>query len=212
MPASLLSTLLGKPQFTATNENTNTTIWSKLAIVDVEIGSYSANSEYPISNQQVSDSKTYQSVLSEDIQSVKIIQPSRLRVTALCNDLSTVENVISTFMDDTVTISINTKSIITSYLVLSDVEIEQTGEMISASKIILIFEQAQPPAHSGFAPEQAADSSVYGVSLQNPPSVVPLATLAKAVSSAAYVPAINVSGALIDSNGGPFIFDLSKLS
>jgi hypothetical protein len=97
-------------------------------------------------------------------------------------------------------------------LALTDVEIEQSAEMISASKITLIFEQAQPSANSGYAPEQSADASVYGVSIQNPPTVVPLASLVKAVSSAAFVQTISVSGALIDQAGGPFILDSSRLA
>lgn len=217
MPSTILSALTSKPGFVATNENIGTAVWSKLGIVDVEVDAASANSDSPLSDQQVTSSdlnsaNVYTSVLQADIQTVKIIQPTRLRVTALCDDLSTLENIISTFMNNTVTISINTKSIITSYLVLSDIDIEQTGDMISASKVVMNFEQAQPPENSGFAPEQAADTSVYGVSLQQPPSVVPLATLAKAVSSAASVPTEFVSGALIDKNGGPFTLDSSELS
>jgi hypothetical protein len=212
MPQSILSTLTSKPKFVATNENTGATIWSKLGIVDVEVSSSSANTEMPISNQQVSDTETYQTILEQDIQAIKIIEPSRLRVTALCADISTLENVIATFMDTTVTISINTKSIITSYLVLSHLDVEQTGEMISASRVIMVFEQAQPPANSGYAPEQAADSSVYGVSIQTPPTVVPLATLVQAVKSAAYIPTVPANGALIDNLGGSFILDSSRLS
>lgn len=212
MAQSILSTLTSKPQFVATNENIGVAIWGNLGIVDVELASASANTDMPLSNQQVSDNQTYQSILAQDIQSIKIIQPSRLRVTALCSDISTLENVIATFMDTTVTISINTKSIITSYLVLSDLDVEQTGEMISASRLTMIFEQAQAPANSGYAPEQAADSSVYGVSIQTPPVVVPLATLVQAVHSAAYIPPVPAGGVLIDSLGNPFILDSSRLS
>lgn len=212
MAQSILSTLTSKPQFTATNESSGNTLWSNLGIVDVEIGNSSNNSEQPLSNQQVSDSQTYQSILTQDLQSIKIIQPSHLRVTAMCADISTLESVLATFSDLSATISINTKSVITSYLALTSVGIEQTAEMISASKVIMIFEQAQPPANSGFAPEQAADASVYGVSIQNPPSVVPLATLTNAVKAAVFVPTVTVSGALIDAVGGPFILDSSRLS
>jgi len=212
MANTILSTIFGKPSFTATNENTGSVVWSSLAIVDVEVDSYSANTDAPFFVDDSTDDGTFQSVFSDNIQTLKIIQPSRLRVTALCSDLSTIENVIATFMDDTVTISINTKSIITSFLVLSDVEIEQTGEMISASKVVMTFEQAQPPENSGYAPEQAADDKVYGFSLQSPPSVVPLATLTKAVSSATFIATQFVSGALIDLAGGPFILDSSALA
>lgn len=212
MPQSILSSLLSKPQFNAINELTGTTVWAKLGIMDVEIGSSSENTEKPISNQQVSDKATYQSILTQDIQAAKIIQPDRLRVTALCDDISTLENVLATFSDTSATISINTKSIITSFLVLTEVDVEQTGDMLSASKVIMTFEQAQPPANSGYAPEQAADASVYGVSIQTPPSVVPLATLTKAVSAATFVSTPVVSGALIDADGGPFILDSSRLA
>ena len=212
MANSILSTLLQKPQFKAVNEKSGSALWSDLAIVAVEIDNSSDNTEKPISNQTIVDNQTVQLIQEQDIQSIRIILPSRLKVTALCSNISTVENVISTFLDDTVTISVTTKSIITSYLVLTDVEIEQSAEMISASKITLIFEQAQPPASSGYAPEQSADSSVYGVSIQNPPTVVPLASLVKAVSSAAFVSTISVSGALIDQAGGPFILDSSRLA
>jgi hypothetical protein len=212
MTQSILSTLFSSPQFIATNENTSAVLWSKLGIVDVEISSDSANTDMPLSNQQVSDGKTYQSILAADIESVKIMQPSRLRVTALCSDISTQENIISTWEDVTVTISINTKSVITSYLVLTDVEIEQSGEMISASRIIMNFEQAQPPANSGYSPEQAADSSVYGVSIQTPSTVTPLATLVQAVKSAAFIPQVPASGAVLGSLGEPFILDSSRLS
>jgi hypothetical protein len=212
MPESILSTLFSQPKFVATNENTGLTMWSKLGIVDVEVASSSGNTDKPLSNQQISDNGTYQSILSQDIQTVKIMQPDRLRVTALCADISTLENVISTFLDNTVTIAINTKSIITSYLALCDVDIEQTGEMISASRVVMTFEQAQPPVNSGYAPEQSADASVYGISIQSPPSVVPLATLVKAVQSAAFIPKVPGGDAVLDSLGAPFILDSGRVS
>lgn len=212
MAQSILSSLLAKPVFVAKNEAYDFAIWSDLGIVDVEITSSSDNTESPISNQQVADSGTYESIQAQDVQTTKIIEPSRLRVTALCANISTIESIISTFLDTTATISISTKSIITNYLVLTEVDVEQTGDMISASKVLMTFEQAQAPANSGYAPEQAADASVYGVSIQSPPTVVPLATLTKAVMSAINPPSDVTSGALIDQAGGPFILDSSKLA
>jgi hypothetical protein len=97
MPASLLSTLLGAPQFNVTDERTGATIWSKLSIVSCDVLLASENSDQPLSNQQVSDQATYQSILSTDVESVKIISPSKLRVVALCADLSTVKSIIGYF-------------------------------------------------------------------------------------------------------------------
>lgn len=212
MANSILSTILGAPTFKVTDESTNGAIWTDLAIVDVEIHNQSENTDQPLSNQQVDSSGTFQSIFSKDVASVKIISPSRLRVTALCDDLSTVKSIIAYFSNLSATMSINTKSIITHYLVMSEVDIEQSSDMISASRIVVLFEQAQPSESTGFAPAQAADQSVYGISITNPPSVVPLATLTKAIASATSSITPIVSGALIDSLGGPFILDSSKLS
>jgi hypothetical protein len=211
MANSILSTLLSKPSFIATNEVTNEVVWADLGIVDVEIQSGSSNTDAPMANSSTTDSATYQSVLAADLEAVKIIQPSRLRITALSDNISTVQDIIATFLDETVTISINTKSIITAFLALTSLDLEQSGEMLSATRVIMTFEQAQPPANSGFVPSQSADASVYGVSIQSPPSVVPLATLTKAVSSAVNFPSIPTPGALIDSIGGLFTLDSSKL-
>lgn len=212
MANSILSTILGSPSFKVTDEATNGAIWTDLAIVDVEIQNQSENTDQPLSNQQVDSDQTFKSIFSGDIASVKIISPSRLRVTALCDDLSTVKSIIAYFSNLSATMSISTKSIITHYLVMSEVDIEQGSDMISAVRIVATFEQAQPSESTGFAPAQSADQSVYGISITNPPTVVPLATLTKAIASATSSVAPIVSGALIDSLGGPFILDSSKLS
>lgn len=212
MTNSILSTLFSKPSFTISDESTGATIWTDLGIVDVEISLSSENTDQPLSNQQVDDISVWQDILAADVQSVKIISPDRLRVTALCSNLSTLKSIIAYFSNTSATLSINTKSIITRFLAMSECDIEQTGEMISAVRVVMVFEQAQPSISTGFAPEQAADQSVYGISIADPPSVVPLATLSKAISSAtASIPPI-LSGALIDSLGGPFILNSSKLS
>jgi len=212
MPGSILSTVLGAPSFSVTDDSTGSAIWTDLGIVDVEITTPSDNTDQPLSNQQINDSTVYQSILSADIASVKIISPDRVRVTALCSDLSTVKSVISYFSNLTATMSINTKSVITRSMVMSECDIEQSGEMISAVRIVVVFEQAQPAESTGYAPEQPADESTYGISIANPPSVVPLATLTKAISAAVGSITPIVSGALIDGLGNPFTLDTSRLS
>lgn len=212
MANTILSTLLGTPTFSVTDDSTGAAIWTDLGIVDVEVSLSSDNTDQPLSNQQIDDISVWQDILAADIQSVKIISPDRLRVTALCSNLSTVKSVIAYFNNLSATMSINTKSVITRYLVMSECDIEQSGEMISAVRIVMVFEQAQPSQSTGYAPEQAADQSVYGISIANTPQVIPLATLTKAIASAtANIPPI-LSGALIDSLGGPFILNSSKLS
>lgn len=212
MASTILSTLFGKPIFSVQNEKTGRAIWTDLGIVDVEFMLSSENTDQPLSNQQVSNDSVYQSILSTDIQSVKIMSPTRIRVTALCSNLSTVKSIISYFDDSSNTMTVNSKSIITQSLAISEVDIEQSPEIISAVKIIIVFERAPTAQATKYSPAQAADQSVYGVTLQNPPSVVPLATLTKAISSASSAVTKSVSGALIDNIGGPFIMNSSKLS
>lgn len=212
MTQSILSTLLGAPSFSVTDDSTGVKIWTDLGIVDVEIALSSENTDQPLSNQQINDVTTWQSILSADIASVKIISPDRVRVTALCADLSTVKSIIAYFNNLSATMSISSKSLITRSLVMSECDIEQGPEMISAVRIVMVFEQAQPSESTGFAPEQPADQSVYGVSITNPQTVVPLATLTKAVAAyTASLPPL-LSGVLVDGLGNPFTLNLSSLS
>jgi hypothetical protein len=212
MADTILTAAFSRPQFQAKNEATNAVVWQGIAIVDVDIDSQAALTEMPMAIDGPKDSQTTSNILEEDIKVAKIIQPVKLRVTALIKDLSMLEGIITLFNDETVTMSVNTKSIITDHLVMTDLEITQTADMISASKVVMTFEQAQPPAGSGYLPEQAADASVYGFGIQSLPRTNFIGTLSKAVQDAlTRPPAPLPPGVLIDSDGGPFILNRSTL-
>lgn len=167
----ILASLLSTGNLKVFNEATRYQIWKSLKIISVEIGLDSSNSDEPISTAQLSESSTYIALLTEDIQSAKIIRPAHMRIVAMCNDISTLESILSIYADTTSTLSITSRSIITDSLALTDVEVVQLPESLSASRVTLELEQAIPPAVNSFNPAQSQDSSTFGVRIQTPPTV-----------------------------------------
>lgn len=181
MPSSLISSIAavasGSRVFSAFNELTGMACWQAMYIKDVEVNSSSLNTSHPISTEQSTESSTYTSLISSDIESIKIIQPSSMRITAFCADISSVENVVSIFKDTQATMTITTKGITANGLVIVAIEIEHTPDMMSAMKLSIELEQAIPPSSIGdFNPAQSSDSNTYGVSVQTLPSAATSAT------------------------------------
>jgi hypothetical protein len=132
-------------------------------------------------------------------------------VSAIVGNLSELENIISTFEDSTVTMSIDSKSIITKNLILTNLNIEQSADMLTAAKVDMTFEQAAPPEGAGYIPEQAADGSVYGIGVQQPPEVSgTFGSLQKTITVALGRVPVTVFGPLLNNAGGPFILDHIK--
>lgn len=175
--SSILSSITGKSIFSATNEVTGVACWKTLKIKDVEVDSASLNTSHPVSSEDGSDSQTYTSLISSDIAVLKIIQPARMRITAFCQDISSLESVISIFNNTYVTLSITTKGITAPGMMVTTVDVEQTAAMMSATKVVIELEQAVIPIFGGaFNPSQSTDASNYGFSIQTPPSAVSSAT------------------------------------
>jgi hypothetical protein len=175
--SSIISSITGSTKFSATNELTGIRCWTTLKIKDVEVDSASMNTSHPVSSEGGSDSSTYTSLISSDIAALKIIQPSKMKITAFCSDISSLEGVISVFKDTQATLSITTKGITASGMMVVDVDVEQTALMMSAMKVTIELEQAVAPASgSAFNPAQSTDSPNYGISIQTPPNAVASAT------------------------------------
>ena len=215
---SILTAYFSKPQFVATMEglqgtDTQAVLWKGMAVVSVDIDSGAAVTDMPMASDQPNDSETTQAVDTQDLQAIKIIQPVRMTVVSVIEDISTLENIIQTFRDKTVTISVNSKSIITDNLILTGINVDQTPDMITASKVTLTFEQALPPNITGYAPAQAGDASVYGVNSINNPSSVPMfGSLGNTIQLALGRIPVYIIGPLLDDTGGPFILNQSRLS
>ena len=172
MPNSILSSLFGKAQFTANDSDTGYTLWTNLKITDVEIDASSANSDAPMGVVQFQNDQTFTDLKNIDLSNNKILQPARIRISAIAPDLSTLESVIAAFADVTLTIDVSSKSVVSSRMVLAHVEIEQSPKMLSASRVMMELEQAAPVSTaSDYDPTQPADQNTTGIRIQSLPSV-----------------------------------------
>lgn len=181
---TILSSLRGKSFASFTNETTNTPCWTDAKVKDVQIVSEAENADVPLSTEQVNESSVFVGLLSADIKTAKIVQPVRLKITILTDNLSLVESVLAVFADTTATIKVVSKSIIAASMAVSHVSIEQTPEMLSATRITIMLEQTQPSQPSTFDPTQAADASSLGLGVQNLNAVGPsLSTTGNGIGS-----------------------------
>ena len=212
MSNTILTANFSRPQFVATNEALNQIIWEGMAVVSAEIEPSAAVTDMPLAIDGPKDSPTTETIHEADLRATKIIQPVRLRVQAVISDISIIENIIGMLEDETATMSVNTKSIITKDLILTEVGVSQTGDMTSAARVSMSFEQAQAPVGAGYNPEQPADGSVYQIGFQNLTYVVPLGSIVKSVGEALSRPVVPIFGPLIDGKGGPFILNRSPLA
>ena len=80
MANSILDSFISKPSMEVKDELTGTIVWRRLHIKDVEVNVSSLNTDNPIYKERNSEKQTLTSLLSSDIKTLKIIQPSILRV------------------------------------------------------------------------------------------------------------------------------------
>lgn len=174
MATSILSLIgtsfFGAVAFSAKNEVTNRACWVGLKVKDAAIDSSASTTSNPIHTESDAEDSTVSDLRAEDISTIKIFNPSRIHLTAFADNLSDVDEVISTFMDQTITLTISTKGIMAKNMVVSSVDIIQSQDGISMTALSIELEQALPPTvQSSFNPAQSSDASAYGVSIQNPP-------------------------------------------
>jgi hypothetical protein len=214
--SSIASSLMDQASFVATNDLSSQVIWAALRITDVEITSEAAQTDQPLSSVQYNDDGTYTNLTAVDVSTIKIIRPAAVRVTALCSDLSAIENVINGFDDMNMSLSISSKSIIIPELVVCTVGIEQSGDMLSAARVTIELEQAASPTLADYMPQQSGDAASYGITVQTlKTSSFSLSSLASKVAQKIVPPTISsVTDALLGSHGEPFLMGMggSKLS
>lgn len=175
MANSILASVFSKPSLRVVNERASvdgiqTVVWRNFKTLSVEIDAASANASIPISTARGDEALTGQLVMQKDVQTSKIIRPSRMRITGFAPDISTVTSILSSFADLETTLTITSKSIIAEGMVIERVSIEQDPEAISAQKVTIELEQAIPPEPATFDPLNPADESEYGVRVQRPPT------------------------------------------
>lgn len=171
MASSILSALLSKPIVRFVNEENGLPVWTDAKTVDVERQSDSDNSDVPMSSQQVSGTAVTTELLASDISTGKILRPNHMRVHILTDNLSLIENIFSLFEDTTVTLSITSKSIISTNMAIMSVEVDQSSEVLSAVRVSINFERSRVSKVVPFDPSQSSDQNSFGLSLQSPPTV-----------------------------------------
>ncbi|USN16322.1 hypothetical protein PLUTO_00060 [Luteibacter phage vB_LflM-Pluto] len=171
MAQSILASALGNSGAVFVNELTGTRCWTAIKIVSVEPLSDSSNSDVPLSVEQVTESTVAIGLLSSDIETAKIMRPSRIRIEAICEDISTIESILALFADTTATISVTSKSIIANSMAVTNAIAVQDSEMLSASRVFIELEQVDPTQAASFNPLSSSDASNYGLSVQAPITV-----------------------------------------
>lgn len=172
MANSILSAVLPSSAFRVYNERNNTQVWKSLAVSRVQIDVASANAKNPLSNVQRSQTGTYQLLMKQDVEASKIIRPTRMLITGFIPDISTVENVIASWLSRQTTFTIMSRGVIGDNMAVINVEFEQSPEMLSAQKVTIEVEQAAVATFNKFDPAQPADQSTYGIRIQTPSSVL----------------------------------------
>lgn len=185
MANSILSSLFGKVAMIVTNDDTGLTLWSNFKVKTVEISNEAAATDQPLSLEQFSDQGTTLSLQSQDLETVKILRPARMRIVGFAADIDTLESILQTFGNVTGSVSISTKSVIVTSMIPVEIDIEQTPEMLSASKVTIDLEQFEPPEPEAYDPAQSGDVSTLGIRIQTPPSLTAsVSALYNTVSSA----------------------------
>ena len=172
MANPLITSLLSVPSIKIVDERTNAIKWPNLKVRSVEIDMESDNTVLPLSNIQVSPDGVHQLLLEKDLETGKIIRPSRIRLSVWSPDVSTTNSIIQLFLDQESTIQVTSKSIISDSMMIVSMELEQTPENITSDAITMELEQAIPPNNGdGFDPGQASDAPTLGIRIQMPVSL-----------------------------------------
>jgi hypothetical protein len=170
--SSILDFVNGQAGLSVINDFTGSTVWTNAKCASLEIDSESANTDHPTAAIVLSEPVTFNNLSEDNIITLKIIKPSRVRMILMCPDLSTVEHILTNFNDTTFTCSITTKSVIISSMCPTEVSIDQVPDILSATKLTILLEQAVMPVSPIFLPLQGGDASTYGEHIQAPTSLL----------------------------------------
>lgn len=171
MSNSILSSLFARSAFRATNNRTGYQCWTNLKVVAVEIDSSSANADVPLASSEGNETGTYAQLMEADIQTAKIIRPTRMRVTAISPDVSTTNSVLAVYADVEATLTITTKSVIADLMAVTHVTIQQDDEAINVARLTIELEQCAQPDYDPYNPVNQADETAIGTRVQRPPTI-----------------------------------------
>jgi len=171
MANSALSYLFSASPLKITNESDGYQSWAGLAVKSVDVMLESSVTDNPLSNKSFTEESIYTDLLDVDTRNGKIIRPVKIKMTVISTDLSTIEDMMGALVSPTRTFSITSKSIISEAMMMIDLTITQSKDMISANELVAEFEQFKPTIDDAYNPSDPANRSHFGIRIQLPGSV-----------------------------------------
>jgi hypothetical protein len=134
MASSLLQAIFGARPFKIVSDRFGYPYWTDLKILAVDIMLSAAVVDDPLAIEIITnqDDDVFVNLLDVDTSNGKIIQPTKLRVKCLCDNLSTVEGLMIGFSDITATYTITSRGVIADSMVMTDITFVQSSERLSA--------------------------------------------------------------------------------
>jgi hypothetical protein len=171
MPNTVLSLLSNSGSISIIDERKNTPVMQSLKIKSVTIENLADVSELPLADSQLNSTVIFKSTQRSDLGAGKVVMPSRVTVDAFSDDVSVTASLFSEWEDLESSIKIITRSVIIQYLVIIDIVVTQSPDMLDASQINIIFQQTSAPTIGSYTPQQSGDSSMVGTSFETPTSL-----------------------------------------
>lgn len=160
--ASISQSVLGVKQVKITDEDFNLEVLGNLKYAQVSVDSDSISSDMPMQTEDLTEEVTYIDLAEVDLKNTRVIRPVKIRIVAYTDQLADVEKMELALYSVTSTYSISARKIMAEQMVFVSAVIDQSPEMTNAVKITMDFEQAGRPITSDYNPENSANNSSSG--------------------------------------------------
>lgn len=172
MANNILSSLFAASPLKIINDLDKYQYWGSIAVKGVDVMLDSSVTDNPISNKSFTEESLYTDLLDVDTRNGKIIRPVRLKISCISDEQGIIESMMGAYANNTSTFTVTSKSIIAESMMVTNLTLTQSSEMISATDIVIEFEQSEPPITDEFDPANPSNRSNFGVRIQAPPSVL----------------------------------------
>lgn len=157
MADNILSSLLSAPAISFVNEKLpGVNVWQNLNVVSNEISERSSNTDFPLEKE---------SSLA-DLKSAKILEPTKVKISALCDDATTLTSILNVLYALDSTMMVKSKGVLVNNLVITELELEYSPEMLNVAKVGIDMEQAFYLSLLTYSPSQGPDFSMITKGLQ----------------------------------------------
>lgn len=164
MAQTILSTLISPQGLRVVNDATGLEVFTGLKVKKVEIEPSAALADNPFMTGTTANETVVQDTTQADLRSGKVLDPVRMTISALSEDSIATGVLIQLFLDQTHTLTVTSKSIITSTMAIANIDITQDKDHLSTDVIEITLIQAVPASQKPPVPMQAADANAAGIS------------------------------------------------